>query len=453
MSRHGHLSAWRGRLRLAFALFTLGSAFACGPRPVPAPDDRGQRIVLITLDTLRQDSFLGYGDQPSTMPHTLARVQHGAWFPHFHSATSTTQPSHASMLTGQHPWEHGVSRNGLALPSAAMTVAELLRADGWSTAAAVASFPLESQFGLAQGFQRYDDKFRLDYDTESWEEREVPSGRFFNVAESMTDKAIQLLRGARGQRQLLWVHYFDPHAPYGKAAGLELRPIDVRNARLRDEPVEPVLTRLRKGYDQDVFELDRQLDRLLSRLDQDSDYFETHVVVASDHGESFGEHNSLGHGKRLHREQIVVPLFILSPRVSPGVRHEVAGSVDVAATLLALAGIDHPTSGRDLLANQPGRQGAFGMRRTYDSNQVYEELTTGEHRDLEAFRFFAVGLKGRIQRGNARRLDGEEQLTPEEAERFKSLFAHFEERLVATGIQPTLDAESRKAMSALGYLD
>ncbi len=280
-------------LSVFLALFSALPFLGCGPRLEGTAGHtrgaKGERIVLITVDTLRQDSFLGAAGRETTMPLTRSRAQAGAWFPHFFAATSSTQPSHASMLTGLHPWEHGVSRNGQRLSDQVETVAELLHQAGWSTGAAVASFPLAAQFGFDQGFEFFDDRFHHDFGTTTWGERTVPRRRFYNLAKRMTDKALHTLSKLDGDRQLLWVHYFDPHAPYGKTVGQAARPIDAFAALAEKLPVDPVVQELRDLYDRDVSELDGQLDRLLERLEEDADRFTTHIILASDHGESFGE--------------------------------------------------------------------------------------------------------------------------------------------------------------------
>jgi arylsulfatase A-like enzyme len=437
------------------ALLSILAMTAVGcARGAQIPDgEHGTRVVLITTDTLRLDSLTGVDGAPSTMPNCWRRAQEGTWFPRFYAATSSTQPSHSSMMTGLHPWEHGVSRNGQVLADPVETVAEALRAAGWSTAAAVASFPLHHQFGFAQGFERYDDDFQVDFEAATWNDRVVPRNRFYNLAGTMTDKAIDLLAKMELPQQFLWVHYFDPHAPYGKLDGEDLRPTSVFGAAQRGEPVAPVLQKLRKAYDRDVTTMDREIERLLHQLERDSDRFETHVVLAADHGESFGEEGSLGHGKALHAAQIVVPLFIASPLVAPGRRDEVTGSVDIAPTLLALAGLPpRSSSGRSLLKPARGRAAAFGMRRTYEEAAMTETLTSGKTILLEPLRFYAVDRDGAIHRGNARKLDEEEQLAASQAEQLRRLFSYFERRLSSSSVASQLDEESRKALSALGYV-
>ncbi len=150
----------------------------------------------------------------------------------------------------------------------------------------------------------------------------------------------------------------------------------------------------------------------------------------------------------------MVPLLILSARVAPGQHDAVVGSVDVAATILALAGIDHPTLGRSLLAQDLRRAAVFGMRRTFANHPVYEERINSEPVLLDELDFYAVDSHGQLQRGNGRKIDHAERLSAEEEQQLLALFARFESRLssVSFGLD-RLDEESRQALAALGYVD
>ncbi len=438
----------RTALSCALTLTLLG----CGQPAASSSGAGGQRIVLITVDTLRQDSFTDSPQRPTSMPLTAGRAARGASFTRYFSATSTTLPSHASLLTGKHPWEHGVSRNGMLLPEQVDTVAEHLQVRGWETAAIVASFTLDGRFNLDQGFNHYDDSFKLKVVGGRWRGIRLPQIRPYDLAQAVTDKALQRLQSLQGERQFLWLHYFDPHSPYGDSGGQHLTLATAYDAVEKGRPVAEEVARLRAAYDRDVRALDRQLDRLFRQLEEDTARFETHVIFVSDHGESFGEGGSLGHGKRLSAEQIVVPLFILSPRVEAQQRDDVVGSVDVAATLLALAETNHRTSGTSLLASPRAGRRAFGMRRTF-AKPYADRRITGESLLLEPFRFYAVDRTGRIFRGNRTNIDHSETINAERLRALHTLFGYFEDRLENSAAPSTLDAESRKALAALGYVD
>lgn len=453
-------------VRRLVPLLALLALVSCGrPRPV--------RVVLVTLDTLRYDTLVGRAGAEPAMPHLLARAREGALFERFYAATSVTQPSHASMLTALHPWEHGVTRNGQTLEARFTTVPELLREAGFETGAVVASFPVAGRFGFAQGFDRFDDDFTEAPVTDRrWEGHAVPEDRFYSLAGTVTDRALALLDADGGDReggaksQFFWFHYFDPHDPYGDTGGgPEYAPPRAFRAIEKGRDPAPLLRRFRAAYEEDARFLDRELERLLARLDADAERYETHVVVASDHGESFGEGGAIAHGLRLTEEQIRVPLVILSPRLEPGNRPTVTGSVDVARTLLSLAGVESPgepwSRARDLAGGgspgradgSPARVGALGMRRTFGDRRVVELRTDGSRHPIEGLEFYVVDPEGAVFRGDGSGLEETPPDVPETtARRVVELFAAFEERVAAGGGPPSLDPEAERALRALGYV-
>jgi arylsulfatase A-like enzyme len=416
---------------------------------------RGTRVVLITLDTLRYDSFRGAEGRPSAMPRLLARAQRGVLFDRFFAATSSTQPSHATIFTGLHPWQHGLTRNGLALATGPTTVAETLHAAGFATQAVVAAFPLSARFGFAQGFDRFDEELTEGTLMPAWEGQGDPEERYYRLAGRVTTTAVAQIDTAKGSKQFFWFHYFDAHAPYGDTTeGPRLRPQDILAEAHAGRDVRAEVVRARELYDRDVSSLDASLETLLVRLDRDAGTYDTHVVVVADHGESFGEDGSLAHGKRVTRGQVHVPCVVLSPRVAPAVRTDVAGSIDVAATLLALSGVKgRPPGGHDLLG--PVRGGsAFGMRRTFRASQTELRLD-GQPHALDENVFYAVDQDGRFYAGNRGGLKPEEGDMPADAavaRRLEAVFGAFERQVAQAGSPAPLDPETERALKALGYL-
>ncbi len=435
---------------------------ACSPRQV--------RIVLITLDTLRYDSLAGSAQWPSTMPHLVRWAEEATLFERFFSATASTQPSHASMFTGLHPWQHGVSRNGLRLADEHQTVAETLRAAGFSTAAVVASFPLSRRFGFARGFDRFDDDFDAGkLSPGEWlrasrrvaVEGSQPEAQlddpFYSLADRVTERALGEIAAATGQRQFFWFHYFDPHSPYGDTGdGATTRPAEaLRLARAGEDPA-PAVRRARLLYDADVAFLDRALGRLLEGLEQGAAAYETHILLVSDHGESFGEEGSMAHGRRLIPSQIHVPCIIRSSRLDAGVRQDVAGSVDIAATLLSLAGLETATgAARDLTASVPHRSRAVGMRRTYEE-PFHDVRLDGSVHILDDHQFFLVAEDGGIYRGNSARVDPPTLppagLADDQARQLRAVFDGFEQELTASKAEKIEDPEVEEKLRALGYV-
>jgi arylsulfatase A-like enzyme len=416
-------------------------------------EPRAVRVVLVTVDTLRYDSFAGGPGGGSLMQRTLVRAARGRIFERAFAATSCTQPSHASMLTGLHPWEHGVTRNGLVLAETQRTVAESLRAAGFETFAVVASVPVSARFGFGQGFERFAEPFTQSFGTNAWEGLEVSGGRFYALADGVTDEALRQLDGAKGRRQFLWVHYFDPHSPYGDTVpgGRVLTPAAVVK-RLAGGPQARagLADEARELYGRDVQALDRSLDRLLDRLEKDGDRFDTHVVVTADHGESLGEDQVIGHGNHLGMEQIHVPLFILSRLHPSGRDGRATGSVDVASTLLSLAGVtERLGAGSDLAAPAHAPHAVFGMRRTYDLPR--EGLRAdGRLERFEGYLFYAVEGDGAVRVGNGQALEA--GAVPE-ARALTALFRRFEGRMAGRPAAAPLDAETESALRALGYVN
>lgn len=406
--------------------------------------ERPRRIVLITLDTLRLDSFAGDAEREGEMPRTRAWASHGLVFERGYSATSTTQPTHASIMTGLHPWEHGVALNGVVLHADLVTVSEALSQNGYETAAVVASFPLHGRFGFAQGFDSYSDAFQHGGAT-NWQGVDVAAGDFYSLAPEVNRRAFEMLDHMQGERQFLWVHYFDPHDPHGDSGELDPLPTLPKH---RSPSVEDRAALTRFLYDSDVRALDAALEVLRIRLERDAERFETHVVVTADHGESFGEDGAMGHGFRVTDEQIRVPLFIISPRVAPGVRNEPVGSIDVGATLIDMAGFG-ARWGRGVSLLEPSRDGVrvLGMRREFSPGAL-ETLADGSRRPLPEHRFYLVE-GDRVIRGNSESVDW--AASSEDAERIRAEFAGFEQELAERNPRVLEDAETQAGLEALGY--
>lgn len=435
---------WARAAALAGALASLTGVSGCRSE-APAP---GLRVVLITLDTLRYDALVGSAEDP-VMPRLRARAATGAVFSRFYAVTPVTQPSHATMFTALQPWEHGLTRNGQNLSGELETLAEAFRDAGFETRAVVASFPMAGRFGFSRGFDAYDDAFtETMMGRESWEDRPNPGGAFFSRADTVTDRALEALEAVRGDRQLFWFHYFDPHAPYGSSRGSDFVKWHFFRRLDAGESADALLAEVRSRYRADVAFLDRELERLLSRLDEDRDRFETHVMIVSDHGESLGEEGSLGHGFRLSDVEIHVPAIVLSSRVAPGVRTDVAGSIDVAPTLLSLGGLPPwPLGGRDLTLSDVSTE-RLGMRGTF-RDAMTERRVDGRGHPLPELLFFAVDSRGRVRRGNADGVTG--AASPEASKRLAAAFAELEARLSRSSAAEELDPEVEDGLRALGY--
>lgn len=248
-----------------------------------------QNVLLITIDTLRADALGSYGGAAKT-PHLDRLAQDGLRFTFAHAHAVVTLPSHASIHTGRYPFEHGVRDNaGYRLEEAAETLAELARRQGLATGAFVAAFPLDRQFGLAQGFDVYHDvggRMVAQADFAFTERR----------AEAVVADARAWIAAQPG-KWLAWVHVFDPHAGYEPPA-----PFDTQ---YRDNP-----------YAGEVAYVDHALGPLLDLARQSPR--PTLVVVTADHGEGLGEHGEATHGTFAYESTLRVPLIVA--QLGPGAR-------------------------------------------------------------------------------------------------------------------------------------
>jgi arylsulfatase A-like enzyme/Flp pilus assembly protein TadD len=311
--------------RVAAGLGVMLAACA-GPRePGQRVGERGPRdVVLVTVDTLRYDATGFSGAGRVQTPTMDALAEGGAVYVDAHAHSVTTLPSHASILTGRLPYEHGVRDNaGFVLGQDLPTLATVLSQAGWATGAFVSAFPLDRRFGLDRGFDDYDDDYRGG------------TARPFTIAERTDAETVARARAwwnARaGRRRFLWVHLFGPHYPY--------------------EPGEPFASRhAGEPYYGEVAGTDHALAGLLDPL-REGDEAAVLVVLTADHGESLGEHGERGHGLFAYEATLHVPLVVWGPGlVQPGTSPRPVGHVDIVPTVLDLLGVPPPDglAGRSL---------------------------------------------------------------------------------------------------------
>src|SRR5262249_20884537 len=271
----------------------------------------------MTLDTVRADRLGAYG-YPGAEPPALDRLaREGLRFDQAVSAAPLTLPSHATLFSGLTPPHHGLRNNGAGrFPDDRATLATLLSARGYATGAFVGSFVLDHRFGLARGFDVYDDEIDRDPNAPGSWEAERSGSQVADRALAWLEKAA----GTDGRPFFAWVHFYDAHAPYA--------------------PPEPYAGRHRDAlYDGEVAFVDAQVARLLEYLDRRGLAGSTVVVAAADHGEALGEHGELTHGLLLYEPTLRVPLLVRAPGLPAGraIRPPV-GLADVAPTLAGLLG-------------------------------------------------------------------------------------------------------------------
>jgi arylsulfatase A-like enzyme/Flp pilus assembly protein TadD len=320
------------------AVGVIGAAgFALRRRVFPAVTvhrDSGLSVLLVTIDTLRADALGAYGKANAGTPTLDRLAAEGVRFERCHAQNVVTLPSHANILSGRYPFDHGIRDNaGFRFPAGADTLATLLKARGFRTAAFVSAFPLDSRFGVDRGFDVYDDHFGDRGSHTAFRMEERPG--------SQTVAAALRWLGAQGSSPaFLWVHVYEPHFPYV--------PPEPFASEHRDDP-----------YQGEVATADSILEPLLDPILEAGRNGRTLVVMTGDHGEARGEHGEMTHGIFAYEGTLRVPLILYQPSllsartVTSPVRH-----VDLLPTILDALGLTPPTGlpGRSLLALAEGSE-------------------------------------------------------------------------------------------------
>jgi choline-sulfatase len=313
-------------------VLVLGAVLAgAGLWSLARPDVRreaGLSVLLITIDTLRADAIGAYGKASALTPWMDRLAAAGVRFDDAHAHNVVTLPSHANILSGRYPLDHGVRDNaGFRFPAGVETLATLLEARGYATAAFVSAFPLASRFGLGRGFDVYEDSFVDAAARPAFLEQERSGAETVELARRWIE--------AQADRPVFcWVHLFEPHAPY--------------------QPAEPFASRFRSDpYQGDVAAADAALGPLLEPLMARGDDGRTLVVLTADHGESLGEHGEATHGILAYEATLRVPLILYQPRLfRPRVESAPARHVDLLPTILDALALPRPEGlpGRSLLS-------------------------------------------------------------------------------------------------------
>ena len=290
------------------ALVAASLLAACGGgektgAPSPGPVVRPS-ILLVTLDTTRAD-VVGPGARDVTTPAFNTLVSRGRQFRQAYATVPETLPSHVSMMTGLYPAGHGIHENARFLGSQHAVVAERLRQAGYRTAAFVSSFVLARRFGLSRGFDSYDD--------------ELAGRQVERSAKDTTDRAVAFLARRAAQPAFLWVHYFDPHAPY--------------------TPPEPYRTSFaRAPYLGEIAAMDEQLGRLVQAFEQSTPAPHA-ILVVGDHGEGLGDHGESQHGNLLYQPTMLVPMVVVGPGFTASASDTPVSTRRVFHTLLDWGGL------------------------------------------------------------------------------------------------------------------
>ncbi len=282
----------------------------CGRSTRAAPPSP---VVVISVDTLRADHLPVYGYRGVQTPSIDAIARDSTIFDNAYSNVPLTLPSHAALLTGLLPFENGVRDNiGFRLAPERQSLASLLRAASYATGAAVSSYVLRADRGLAAGFDSYDDSMP---ETPT---RERPG----------LESAAALAKWAenvRGRPLFLFLHIYEPHTPY--------------------KPPEPFASRYASApYDGEIAAADAAVGSFVEFLKRAGLYDRAILVFLSDHGEGLGDHGEEEHGVFLYREALRVPLLLKRPG-SAGAGKRISAPVsltDIVPTVLSLLSLPVP---------------------------------------------------------------------------------------------------------------
>jgi len=404
-------------------------------------------VVIVTFDTTRADHIGCYGDSQARTPTVDTLAAQGVLFEQALSSVPITLPSHSTLMTGKAPFAHGVRDNGLfVLGEAQQTLAEILRDEGYRTAAAIASYPLLSRFGIAQGFELYDDHVTGDYE-DLFGERIFPKSHLFfdeRPAAQVNEAVFPWLEEHHREPFFLWLHYFDPHQP--------LEPPTPYDQLFAHDP-----------YRGEIAYADESLGVLMERLRRLGVDDNTLVIFTSDHGEGLDEHNESTHSMLLYQSTLHVPLVMRLPGGIAGRRvGQRVGLIDVLPTVLDVLDIEPPTDiqGRSLAPYLTEIEEPAGDRR----RELYAETLSprlarnwGELRALivddskyvhgPTRELFALGEDPHERNNLATEKAGEVAALKTRLEQF--LDRHAVEGLDAS---VALDEEAARRLQALGYL-
>ena len=319
-------------------------------------------LLLITIDTLRADRLPFYGYKRNTAPFLGKLAEHGIVFTNAYSTSSWTVPAVTSMVTGVYPSSHGITRGSIKkahvyrqerIPRKLPNLPEQLQALGYRTYAITANTHLMKDLGFGRGFDRYD-------------------CIGFCTAEKVNRVFLEWKQEIESQNSpvFVWLHYFDPHIPYigrqpwlnqyqsdeteGECTTISSVSRPVKLGRVLQKKGPRILTLIQSHYDSEINYCDEHIKKLFQEFPSLEQYA---VVFTADHGEEFMEHGKLGHGRNLYNNTVRIPLFVRIPgKTSTTTSKDVVSLIDVAPTLLAIAGGKAPPSwqGRALI-NQKGR--------------------------------------------------------------------------------------------------
>ncbi len=411
----------------AFLAALCGVSFSSSAAPPPALP---RNLLLITIDTLRPDRLSCYSPAFLKTPAIDALAAAGVLFERAFAHTPITLPSHANILLGTTPPVHGISDNSKSRVGAEfLTLAEHLKAAGFATGAFVGAFPLDSRFGLDQGFDVYDDLFPS--------RAANPTAYSERKAEDVLSAARAWLAGRTG-KWFCWIHLWDPHAPY--------RAPEPFASRFKDDP-----------YSGEAAYIDASLGSFFAFLKSKGLWEGTLIALTSDHGEALGEHGEMTHSFFAYNSTLHIPLIFAGPGIPSLRTSQYAGHVDLFPTLCRSLGVAAP-AGLQGLPLQPAWEGKTLPPRPIYLEALDAHLNSG-----------CAPLRGYIENGWKfmespipelydlnRDFDEKSNLAPGKdlaphQQKLSALRSSRESAATPAGAR-TVDRETRERLRSLGYI-
>jgi arylsulfatase A-like enzyme/tetratricopeptide (TPR) repeat protein len=432
--------AWTRRgaaIAVAFAAFGAGWFVLGGHLPY-LRTVTPRNLLLVSLDTVRADHLGSYRYAGARTPRIDALANAGLRFEHATTVVPLTLPAHSSLMTGTFPGWHGVRDNGgFYLDDDQLTLAEVLRGQGYRTGGFIGAFVLDRRWGIAQGFDRYFDEFDLDKFADA-----ASMDMIQRRGADVVDRALAWLGQNREQRFFAWVHLYDAHTPYEA-------PVDLQSQ----------FPRTRDGaYDAEIAYVDLQVGRLVDALRADDRLSNTVIVVVGDHGEMLGEHGEATHGFFIYEAATRVPLIINGPGVPAAVIGDQVRIVDVMPTALSLLGVAVPAAVQGVNLMPLSRGEALDLVAHSESWYPRYHYGWSELRSIQDGRFKLIqaprpelfdladdpGEEHDRAAGDTARRDG-----------FERALTAFEARTAREGADRgprPIDSETEERLAALGYV-
>ncbi len=451
---------------------------------VAAPN--GQNIILITVDTVRADHLGIYEYERDTSPNIDRLATQGTMFKYNFAAAPSTTPSHATIMTGLYPQTHGVTASGYKIGNVD-TIASILSKQGYETAAFASASTVKSYItNLNSGFDVYNEQFyllegyalqppvRIILQKLGLIRYEASQRR----ADLVNKAAFEWLETHKNKRFFAWIHYFDAHAPYDppvpydklftdpnykggvrKEDTLNLEMENIKNKKTISKEDHDYIVGL---YDGEIKYMDYHIGQLLKKLDEMKLTDKTTIILVSDHGEEFGEHDPTyyWHGKYVYDTSMRVPFIIKGPEIAAGkiIDSDVVENIDIAPTILDYLGISTSTNfeGIDLMplikdSEMPIKYEAYLLAdteaantsaiRTLENKYIFIPASKDQKESEEFYNMISdpIELKNIINSSDA-------SVIPLRIKLFKWIASHAE---IA---KQQLDPETINKLRALGYL-